>query len=135
MYSVCYFGSDPNQDRDFRKISEQTPNINFRENLHVVESLWYVHSERHDEATSFFFPLGKVSEKNTKRQPIFILLVSFGIQTLAMLLSYRSLSSPSKLVTDVACGTDSHTWQERRKVEEIQEEQERGWGEMKETKE
>jgi len=55
MYIVCYFGSDPNQDRDFRKISEQTPNINFRENLLGIESLWYLHSERHDRATSFFF--------------------------------------------------------------------------------
>ena len=38
-----------------------------------------------------------------------------------------NISNASKLVTDVACGTDAHTWQERREVEEIQEEQERGW--------
>jgi hypothetical protein len=63
-----------------------------------------------------------LKKKHTKRQPIFILLNQF---------RNRKISDAFKLLTDVAFGTDAHTWQERRKVEEIQEEQERGKDERK----
>ena len=113
MYSVCYFGPILTKIVIFERFRDK-PQILTSVKICSVLSHSGTCIRRDTTKLLVFFHLGMCLKKKNQMPTHFHSSCQF---------RNPNISSASKLVTDVACGTDSHTWQERRKGEEIQEEQ------------